>query len=120
MNIEFIEYPTCSTCRKAKKYLESHGVQLKSRHIVTETPTVEELKEWYTKSQLPLNKFFNTSGNVYKELHLKDKLPTMSDEEKLNLLASNGMLIKRPIVVSDTQILVGFSEENYGKLCSEN
>lgn len=118
MNVLFIEYPKCSTCNKAKKYLKELGVEVTSRHIVEETPTIEELKVWYERSGLELKKFFNTSGNVYKEMKLKDKLPLMSEDDQLQLLSANGMLIKRPIVIRDEEVLVGFNEVNYKKLCS--
>ena len=103
----FLEYPKCSTCQKAKKWLDAHQVSYTDRHIVEENPTYEELKEWYVRSGLPLKKFFNTSGMIYKELQLKDKLPTMSEEEQLKLLATNGMLVKRPLVVKENCILTG-------------
>lgn len=119
MNIQFIEYPPCSTCRKAKKQLQKHAIDFTPRHIVEDTPSVEELRSWKKQFDIELKKFFNTSGNVYKGLHLKDTLPSMSDEELLQLLASNGMLIKRPLLVSDDQIIIGFNEENYEKLCSQ-
>ena len=106
----FICYPRCSTCQKAKKWLEGHHITFTQRHIVEDNPSYEELKQWYEKSGLPLKKFFNTSGNVYKEMKLKDKLSTMSEEEQLKLLASNGLLVKRPIVVKEDTILVGFKE----------
>ena len=92
----FLEYPKCSTCKKAKNWLESNGVEFEDRHIVENNPTAEELKAWYEKSGLPLKKFFNTSGLKYKELGLKDKLPNMTEEEQLNLLGTDGMLVKRP------------------------
>ena len=104
----FLEYPKCSTCQKAKKWLDAHQISYTDRHIVEENPTYEELKEWYEKSGLPLKKFFNTSGLVYKELQLKDKLPMMSEEEQLRLLATNGMLVKRPLIVKDALVLTGF------------
>ena len=97
----FIEYPKCSTCKKAKKWLEKNNIEFIDRNIVEETPTVEELIEWIQKSGKELKKWFNTSGLKYKELNLKDKLVTMSDKEKIELLASDGMLIKRPVLVSD-------------------
>lgn len=106
----FICYPKCSTCQKAKKWLESQGKPFEVRDIKTEHPTAEELKLWHAKSGLPLKKFFNTSGNLYKELGLKDKLPTLSEEEQFILLASDGMLVKRPIVVDGDTVLVGFKE----------
>lgn len=109
----FICYPRCSTCQKAKKWLEGHHITFTERHIVENNPSYEELKEWKEKSGLPLKKFFNTSGNVYKEMKLKDKLPTMREEEQLQLLASNGMLVKRPIVVKEDTILVGFKEAEW-------
>ena len=106
----FLEYPKCSTCQKAKKWLDAHQISYTDRHIVEENPTYEELKDWHERSGLPLKKFFNTSGMVYKELQLKDKLPTMSEEEQLKLLATNGMLVKRPLVVKENCILTGFKE----------
>lgn len=109
----FVCYPRCSTCQKAKKWLEGHNITFTERHIVEDNPSYEELKEWYEKSGLPLKKFFNTSGNVYKDMKLKDKLPTMDEEEQLKLLASNGMLVKRPIVVKEDTILVGFKEAEW-------
>ena len=109
----FLEYPKCSTCQKAKKWLDAHHISYTDRHIVEENPTYEELKEWYEKSGLPLKKFFNTSGLVYKELQLKDKLPMMSEEEQLRLLATNGMLVKRPLIVKDALVLTGFKEAEW-------
>ena len=109
----FLEYPKCSTCQKAKKWLDAHQISYTDRHIVEENPTYEELKDWYERSGLPLKKFFNTSGMVYKELQLKDKLPTMSEEEQLKLLATNGMLVKRPLVVKENVILTGFKEAEW-------
>ncbi|MGN0497020.1 MAG: arsenate reductase family protein [Lachnospiraceae bacterium] len=109
----FVCYPRCSTCQKARKWLEGHNITFTQRHIVEDNPSYEELKEWYEKSGLPLKKFFNTSGNVYKDMKLKDKLPTMDGEEQLKLLASNGMLVKRPIVVNEDTILVGFKEAEW-------
>ena len=96
----FIWYPKCSTCQKAKKWLNSHEIEYTERHIVEENPTYDELKEWHQKSGLPLKKFFNTSGMLYKEMKLKDKLPKMSEDEQLKLLATNGMLVKRPVLVA--------------------
>ena len=107
----FIEYPKCSTCKKAKKWLEENSIEFIDRNIVKETPTVEELTEWIQRSKLDIRKWFNTSGLKYKELNLKDKLVTMSDKEKIKWLASDGMLIKRPILVSDKGIFIGFKEE---------
>ncbi len=109
----FIEYPKCSTCQKAKKWLDAHGVSYTDRHIVEENPTYEELKQWYTASGLPLKRFFNTSGMLYKEMQLKDKLPIMSEEEQLRLLATNGMLVKRPIIVDGDLVLTGFKEDEW-------
>ena len=109
----FICYPKCSTCQKAKKWLEEHNIEFTERHIVENNPTYEELKEWYGISGLPLKKFFNTSGLLYKEQKLKDKIPTMSEEEQLTLLATNGMLVKRPLVVGEDVVLVGFKEAEW-------
>lgn len=104
----FLQYPPCSTCQKAKKWLDEHGVAYDARNIKEENPTLEELRSWYRRSGLPLKRFFNTSGLAYKSLGLKDKLPAMSEEEQLALLASDGMLVKRPLVVGEDFILVGF------------
>ena len=104
----FVEYPACSTCRKAKKRLDENGVEYASRHIKEENPTFDELKAWHEKSGLPLKKFFNTSGQLYKALGLKDKLPKMSEDEQLRLLASDGMLVKRPLLIGEDFVLVGF------------
>lgn len=109
----FLEYPKCSTCQKAKKWLGEHEIEYTDRHIAEEHPSYEELKEWYEKSGLPLKKFFNTSGMLYKEMKLKEKLPAMSEEEQLRLLSSDGMLIKRPIIVSEEKVLVGFKETEW-------
>jgi arsenate reductase len=109
----FIEYPKCSTCQKAKKWLDENGVEYTDRHIVENNPTYEELKEWHERSGLPLKKFFNTSGMLYKSMQLKDKLPTMSDDEQLKLLATDGMLVKRPLIVSDDFVLTGFREKEW-------
>lgn len=106
----FIQYPPCSTCQKAKKWLDAHGIAYTDRHIKEQNPTYEELKHWHEISGLPLKKFFNTSGLLYKSLGLKDKLPTMTEEEQLRLLASDGMLVKRPILVEGSLILTGFRE----------
>ena len=114
--ILFIQYPPCSTCQKAKKWLDSKGITYTDRHIKESKPSYEELKEWYQRSGLPLKKFFNTSGLLYKSLNLKDKLPTMSEEEQLRLLATGGMLVKRPIIVTDNGILTGFKEADWEKL----
>ena len=112
----FLEYPSCTTCKKAKAWLQSKGLEFTARHIKEENPTAEELSGWQEKSGLELKKFFNTSGLVYKDLGLKDKLPTMPREEQLALLASNGMLVKRPIVVTGDAVLVGFKEKDWEKL----
>ncbi|MGL4687931.1 MAG: Spx/MgsR family RNA polymerase-binding regulatory protein, partial [Fusobacteriaceae bacterium] len=115
MKILLINYKKCSTCIKAKKILEMKGIEFEDISIVDNVPSVEELKEYLKLSGLPLKKFFNTSGNVYKELKLKDILPKASEEEMLNLLASNGMLIKRPILVLKNKVLVGLKEEEWNK-----
>lgn len=112
----FIEYPKCSTCKNAKKWLDDHDITYTDRHIVEDNPTYDELKDWYIRSGLPLKKFFNTSGMLYKEQKLKDRLPEMSEDEQLHLLATNGMLVKRPIVVTDDGILVGFKEVEWEDL----
>ena len=104
----FVQYPKCSTCRKAKKWLEENNIEFEERHIIDDNPTYEELKEWYEKSDLTLNKFFNTSGMKYRELKLKDKRPDMSEDEQLKLLATDGMLVKRPVIVGDDFVLTGF------------
>ena len=109
----FLCYPKCSTCQKAKKWLLEHHVEFEERHIVEERPSYEELKKWHEMSGLPCKKFFNTSGLVYKELQLKDKLPAMSDDEMLKLLATNGMLVKRPLLVDEDQVLIGFRESEW-------
>lgn len=106
----YICYPKCTTCQKAKAFLDARGVTYDLRDIKTENPSVEELTAWYRKSGLPLKKFFNTSGLLYKSMGLKDKLPTMSDDEMLALLATDGMLVKRPLLVGDAFVLVGFKE----------
>ncbi|MBU3804303.1 MAG: arsenate reductase family protein [Candidatus Cellulosilyticum pullistercoris] len=113
MKALFVEYPKCTTCKKALKYLKDHNVEVTERHIVEEVPTEAELKEWIQKSGLEIKKFFNTSGQVYKEMGLKDKVKDMTMEEAISLLASNGMLIKRPILVLEDRVLVGFKEEQY-------
>lgn len=111
----FICYPKCSTCQKAKKWLDEHAISYTERHIVKDNPSYDELKEWHRISGLPLKKFFNTSGLLYKEMQLKDKLAAMSEEEQLALLATNGMLIKRPIVIGDDFVLLGFKEDEWIK-----
>ena len=109
----FICYPKCSTCQKAKKWLDEHNIKYTERHIVEVNPTYDELKEWYGMSGLSLKRFFNTSGNIYKEMSLKDKLPSMSEDEQLALLATDGMLVKRPLVVGDGFVLTGFKEAEW-------
>ena len=114
--IEFICYPKCTTCQKAKKWLDANGITYEDRHIKENKPTYEELKHWYAISGLPLKKFFNTSGLVYKALELKDKLPTMTEEEQLRILATDGMLVKRPILVNGDTVLTGFKEAEWENL----
>ena len=109
----FINYPKCSTCQKAKKWLDAHQVTYTDRHIVENKPTYEELKEWHQRSGLPLKRFFNTSGMLYKEMQLKDKLQAMSEDEQLQLLATNGMLVKRPLIVKEDVVLTGFKEAEW-------
>ncbi len=109
----FVEYPKCTTCQKARKWLEGNGIVFRSRHIKEEPPTAQELMAWHARSGLPLKRFFNTSGLLYKDLGLKDKLPGMSDAEQIELLASDGMLVKRPILVADGFVLVGFREAEW-------
>ena len=109
----FIEYPKCSTCKKAKKYLEEHGIEFEDRHIVEENPTKEELAEWIRISGKQVKKFFNTSGMKYRELGLKDKLSQMSEEEQIELLASDGMLVKRPLLIDGEMVLTGFKEAEW-------
>ena len=116
MNNIFIEYPKCSTCKKAKKWLEENNIEFVDRNIVEKTPTIKELTEWIKNSGQDIKKWFNTSGIKYKELNLKEKLLTMDDKEKIKLLASDGMLIKRPLLISDKGIFIGFKEENWTKL----
>jgi arsenate reductase len=109
----FVCYPRCTTCQKAKKWLEANGIAFEERHIKENNPSIEELKDWHKRSGLPLKKFFNTSGQLYKELKLKDKLPTMSEEEQYSLLASDGMIVKRPILIGDGFVLAGFKETEW-------
>lgn len=113
--LKFICYPKCTTCQKAKKYLDERGAEYEMRDIKTENPSFEELKEWYTLSGLPLKKFFNTSGLLYKSMSLKDKLPSMSEEEMLELLATDGMLVKRPLLVGEDFVLTGFKEKDWAE-----
>ena len=109
----FVCYPKCSTCKKAQKWLDESNVEYTLRDIKTDNPTAEELKTWWKISGLPLKRFFNTSGNIYKEMKLKDKLPEMSEEEQLALLATDGMLVKRPILVGEDKVLVGAKEKEW-------
>lgn len=111
--ILFVEYPKCSTCQRAKKWLDSNNVEYTDRHIVEQNPTYEELKEWHKRSGLSLKKFFNTSGMLYRSLELKDKLPNMSEEEQYRMLATDGMLVKRPLIVGDDFVLTGFREKEW-------
>lgn len=113
MAVLFVEYPKCTTCKKAKKWLEDHDVSFTDRHIVEENPTKEELKEWNERSGLPLKRFFNTSGMLYREQGLKDKIPNMTEEEQYEILSTDGMLVKRPVVVGDDFVLVGFKEKEW-------
>lgn len=109
----YVCYPKCTTCRKAQKWLDDNGVVYETRNIKENNPTYEELKEWYGKSNLPLKKFFNTSGNLYKSMNLKDKLLDMDEDEQLRLLATDGMLVKRPVIVTENTVLVGFKEKEW-------
>lgn len=111
----FLEYPKCSTCQKAKKWLDDHGIAYEDRHIKEKNPSTEELQAWHEKSGFPLKKFFNTSGMLYKEMQLKDKLPQMSEEEQYALLATDGMLVKRPVLVGDGFVLTGFKESTWAE-----
>ena len=112
----FVCYPKCTTCQKAKKWLTEKGILFEERDIKTESPMKEELEAWYKKSGLPLKRFFNTSGILYKEMKLKDRLPEMTEDEQLTLLSTDGMLVKRPILISDEQVLVGFKEKEWETL----
>ena len=109
----FIQYPPCSTCQKAKKWLDEHGLNYTERHIKEDNPGYDELKSWYEMSGLPLKRFFNTSGLLYKSMNLKDRLPAMSEEEQLRLLATDGMLVKRPIIVDGETVMTGFREAEW-------
>lgn len=109
----FICYPKCSTCQKAKRWLDERNIDYTERHIVENNPSYDELREWYQASGFPLKRFFNTSGLLYKEMQLKDKLVTMSEEEQLGLLATNGMLVKRPVVIDEDFVLLGFKEDEW-------
>ena len=114
--ILFIQYPPCTTCQKAKKWLDAQGAAYTDRHIKEQNPTYEELKDWHQRSGLPLKKFFNTSGLLYKSLNLKEKLPGMTEDEQLRLLATDGMLVKRPILITDRGITTGFREDTWQEL----
>ena len=114
--MKFICYPKCTTCQKAKKWLDENGISYELRDIKENNPTADELREWYKNSGLPLKKFFNTSGLLYKSMELKNKLPNMSDDEQIKLLATDGMLVKRPILVNGKKVLVGFREKEYEEL----
>ena len=109
----FLEYPKCSTCKNAKKWLDEHGIPYADRHIKEQNPTYEELRAWHIRGGMPLKKFFNTSGILYQSMNLKEKLPSMTEDEQLRLLASDGMLVKRPLVVSNDFILIGFRPEEW-------
>ncbi len=115
MSILFLEYPKCTTCQKAKKWLDEHQVYYEDRHIKEQNPTAMELREWHRRSGLPLKKFFNTSGLLYKSMQLKDKLPEMSEEEQIVLLATDGMLVKRPLIILEDGVLVGFKAAEWEK-----
>ena len=113
----FVNYPKCSTCQKARKFLEEKGIAFEDRNIKEQNPTAEELKAWIERSGLPIKKFFNTSGMLYRQMELKDKLPNMSEQEMIELLATDGMLVKRPILVADDRVLVGFKQAEWEKIC---
>ena len=115
MKTLFVEYPKCTTCKKARKWLEEHKVEFEDRDIKEKNPTAEELETWYKRSGLPLKRFFNTSGLLYRSMQLKDRLPDMSEEEQIALLAGDGMLVKRPLVVKEDTVLVGFKEAEWEK-----
>lgn len=114
--ITFLNYASCSTCRKAKKWLEENQIHAESRPILEQNPTAEELTQWTERSGMPAKKFFNTSGQLYKEMHLKDRLPGMSESEQIALLASNGKLVKRPLIITEDTVLFGFKPELWEKL----
>ena len=114
--IKFICYPKCTTCQKAKAWLDNNNISYELRDIKTDNPTLDELKVWYQKSNLPLKKFFNTSGLLYKSLSLKDKLPDMSEQEQLELLSTDGMLVKRPLLIGDGFVLTGFKESDWAQI----
>ena len=112
----FLQYPPCSTCKKAKNWLDEHGISYEDRHIKENNPSYEELKLWYEKSGLPLKRFFNTSGLAYKALNLKERLPGMTEEEQLQLMASDGMLVKRPLLITEKTVLTGFKEAEWNAI----
>lgn len=114
----FLCYPKCSTCQKARKWLDQHKIEYTERHIAEDNPSFDELKAWYEQSGLPLKRFFNTSGMLYKEMQLKERLPIMSEEEQLRLLATNGMLVKRPLLIGKDKVLMGFKEAEWETLCN--
>ncbi|MGL5379408.1 arsenate reductase family protein [Clostridium sp.] len=116
MSVLFIEYPKCTTCRKAKKFLSEKGINFEDRHIAEEKPNKLELEQWIEKSGLPINKFFNTSGKIYREMGLKDKIKLMGKEELIELLATDGMLVKRPLLITEDKVLVGFKEAEWLEL----
>ena len=109
----FVQYPKCSTCTKAKKWLDDHGLEYTDRHIVEDNPTADELRDWHGRSGLPLRRFFNTSGMLYREMELSKRLPDMTEDQMYELLATNGMLVKRPVLVNGNTILVGFREKEW-------
>lgn len=115
MKTLFLQYNRCTTCKKAKKWLEENNINFEDRDITEKNPTKEELKKWYEKSGLPLKKFFNTSGVLYKEMNLKDKIKEMSEDEQIELLSTNGKLVKRPLIIQEDLVLVGFKEEDWAK-----
>lgn len=116
LNYLFLEYPKCSTCQKAKKWLDDNGIVYEDRHIVEANPSVQELTQWIQRSGFPIKKFFNTSGMLYKQMKLKDKLSSMSDVEQIEILSTNGMLVKRPLIIAEDFVLVGFKEEEWKRL----
>lgn len=116
MKTLYIEYPKCSTCKKAKKWLKDNNIEFEERDIVENNPTKEELTKWIKESSLPLKRFFNTSGMLYRELNVKEKFENSTEEELIELLSTNGMLVKRPILIKDGKILLGFKEEEYEKI----
>lgn len=119
MRMLFIHYPKCTTCKKALKYLKEQGCMVEERHIVEQNPTEEELKTWIVRSELDYKKFFNTSGQLYREMGLKDRLKEMSKEDAIKLLSTEGMLVKRPLLITDTKVLVGFKEDDYEAICKK-